>query len=102
MVLAEVVIGREHPGDMCGLSGELIAVAESAYARMALPEYRLWADRSITVRWFSAPGKLLRMDGHGPRCWLLAGGQTVADLEATRAAAPGPWTCAQRTGRNPG
>jgi hypothetical protein len=38
----------------------------------AVPEYRLWADPGITVRWFSAPGKLLRMDGRGPRCRLLA------------------------------
>jgi hypothetical protein len=102
MVLSEVVIGREHLGDMCGLPSELIAVAESAYAQMALPEYRLWADRSIAVRWFSAPGQLLRMDGRGPGCWLLAGGQTPADLEAIRAAVPGPWTRLQRTGRNPG
>jgi len=102
MVLSEVVIGREHLGDMCDLSGGLIAVAESAYARMALPEYRLWADRSITVRWFSAPGKLLRMDGRGPRCWLLAAGQTPADLEAIRADVPGPWTRLQRPGRRCG
>jgi hypothetical protein len=98
MVLNEVVIGRGHLGDMCDLPGGLIAVAESAYTQLALPEYRLWADRGITVRWFSAPGKLLRMDGRGPRGWLLAAGQTLADLDAIRAAIPGPWIRRQRPG----
>ncbi len=97
MVLSEVVIGRGQSGDMCELPGGLIAVAESAYEQMAVPEHRLWADPGITVRWFSAPGKLLRMDGRGPRCRLLAGGQTLADLEAIRAAVPGPWARARRT-----
>jgi hypothetical protein len=87
MVLSEVVIGRGRLGDMCELPAGLITVVESSYEQMAVPQYRLWADRGITVRWFSAPGKLLRMDGRGPYCWLLAGGQTLADLEAIRA----PW-----------
>jgi hypothetical protein len=102
MVLSEVVLVRGQFGDMCELPGELIAVVESAYEQMAVPEYRLWVDRSIAVRWFSAPGKLLRMDGRGPRCWLLAGGQTLADLESIREAIPGPWARVQRTGRKPG
>ena len=45
----------------------------------------------LTVRWFSAPDKLLRMDGRGSRCWLVAGGQALADLESIRATIPGPW-----------
>ena len=102
MVLSEVLLGCEHLGDMCELHEGLISAVESAYAQMAVPEYRLWADRSITVRWFSAPGKLMRMDGRGPRCWLLAGGQTPADLEAIRAAVPGPWARIQWPGREPG
>ena len=97
LVLSEVVIGQGHLGDMCDLPGGLITVAESAYVQLALPEYRLWAGRGITVRWFSAPGKLVRMDGRGP-CWLLAAGQTPADLDAIRAAIRGPWTRLQRLG----
>lgn len=71
MVLSEVLLGCEHLGDMCELHEGLISTVESAYAQMAVPEYRLWADRSITVRWFSAPGKLMRMDGadHAAGCW---------------------------------
>ena len=102
MVLSEVVIGRGQSGDMCELPVELIAAVESGYEQMAVPEYRLWADRGVMVRWFSAPGKLLRLDGRGPRCWLLAAGQTLADLEAIRAAIPAPWARVQRPGRKPG
>jgi hypothetical protein len=87
---------------MCELPEGLISAVESAYAQLAVPEYRLWADRGITVRWFSAPGKLMRMDGRGSRCWLLAGAQTPADLEAIRAAVPGPWARIQWLGREPG
>jgi hypothetical protein len=91
MVLSEVLLGRGQLGDMCELPVELISVVESAYQQMALPEYRLWANPDVTVRWFSAPGKLLRMDGRGPGCWLVAGGETLADLRSIRATVPGPW-----------
>jgi hypothetical protein len=70
-------------------------VVESAYGQLAVPEYPLWCERGLTVRWFSAPGKLLRMDGRGPRCWLFAAGRTLADLESICAAIPGSWTSAE-------
>jgi hypothetical protein len=92
MVLSEVLLGRRHLGDMCALPAELISTVESAYHQLPVPEYLLWDDRGITVRFFSAPGALLRMDGRGPYCWLIAGSQTPADLKAIRAAVPGPWT----------
>jgi len=97
MVLSEVLLGSWKLGNACPLPGELITVAESAYERMALPEYPLWCDRGITVRWFSAPGKLLRMDGRGPYCWLIARGSTMADLESICARIPGPWASSQGT-----
>ena len=82
-----------------GLHAGLITRVESAYDQLAVPEYPSWYDRSITVRWFSAPGKLLRMDGRGPYCWLVAGGQTLTDLESIRAAIPGPWIPVQWPGQ---
>jgi len=91
MALTEVLMGAAKLRNACELPGELITVVESAYEQMAVPEYPLWCDRSITVRWFSAPGKLLRMDGRGPYCWLFAGGRTLADLESICATVPGPW-----------
>jgi hypothetical protein len=41
MVLSEVVLGSGPSGDMCELPGGLIAVVESAYEQMTVPEYRL-------------------------------------------------------------
>jgi len=97
MVLSEVLLGAGKLGNACPLSGELITVVESAYEQMALPEYRLWTSHGVTVRWFSAPGRLLRMDGHGPYCWLFVRGRTPADLDSICAAIPGPWVSAQGT-----
>jgi hypothetical protein len=92
MVLSEVLLGAEFM-DMCELSGvpAAAAAAESAYQQVALPEYPLWCDTVITSRWFAAPGKLLRMDGRGPYCWLIAAGQTRSDLQSICTAIPGPW-----------
>jgi hypothetical protein len=84
-----------------GLHAGLITRVESAYGQLAVPEYRSWGDRGITVRWFSAPGKLLRLDGRGPYCWLIAGCQTPADLEPVRSAIPGPWARVQWPGQEP-
>jgi hypothetical protein len=91
MVLTEVLVGAGKLRNACELPDELIRVVESGYEQLELPEYRPWYDRGSTVRWFSAPGKLLRMDGCGPRCWLFAGGQTLADLESICATISGPW-----------
>ena len=90
MVLTEVLLGSKFM-DMCDLPGELIGAAESAYRQVALPEYPLWAEPAVTIRWFAAPGKLLRMDGRGPYCWLSAAGQTRTDLESIYKTIPGPW-----------
>jgi hypothetical protein len=91
MVLSEVLLGAEFMA-MCNLSEvPAVAAAESAYQRVALPEYPLWYDTAVTGRWFAAPGKLLRMDGRGPSCWLIAAGQTPNDLQSICAAIPGEW-----------
>ena len=95
MVLSEVLLGSWKLGNACELPGELITMVESAYEQVALPEYPLWADRGVTVRWFSAPGKLLRMDGRGPYCWLFVRGRTLADLESICTAIPGRWASPQ-------
>jgi len=101
MVLTEVLLAPGKPGNMCELPAELTTMVESAYEHMALPEYPLWAEPSITVRWFSAPGKLLRMDGRGPYCWLSVRGRTLADLESICATIPGPWCLAEGTSPEP-
>jgi hypothetical protein len=101
MVLSEVLLGRKHLGDMCALPAELITTVEAVYDQLPVAEYPLWGDRNITVRYFSAPGTLLRMDGRGPYCWLITGCQTTTALEATRAAIPAPWTAMHWPGKEP-
>lgn len=91
MVLSEVLLGAGFMA-MCDVSGvPAAAAAESLYQRVALPEYPLWCDTAITSRWFAAPGKLLRIDGRGPYCWLVAAAQTHNDLKSICAAIPGDW-----------
>ena len=91
MVLSEVLLGTRFMA-MCDASGApAAAAAESLYPRVALPEYPLWCDTAVTSRWFAAPGKLLRIDGRGPYCWLVAAGQTHDDLTSICAAVPGDW-----------
>jgi hypothetical protein len=36
------------------------------------------------------------MEGCASGCWLVAGGQTLADLESVRSAIPAPWNPVQR------
>lgn len=95
MVLSEVLLGHLRLGDVWDLTAWLTTMIESAYEQLAVPEYPAWYGRGITVRWFSAPGKLLRMDGRGPRGTLVAGGKTPADLEYLRATIPGAWNSVQ-------
>jgi hypothetical protein len=91
MVLSESLLGAEFMA-MCDLSGlPVAAAAESTYQRVALPEFPLWYDTAVTSRWFAAPGKLLRMDGRGGSCWLVAAGQTDSDLESICTAIPAEW-----------
>lgn len=99
MVLSEVLLGTEFMA-MCDLSGvPAAAAAESAYKLVALPEYPLWYDTAAASRWFAAPGKLLRMDGRGSSCWLVAAGQTHNDLKSICTAIPGEWQGAQLSAR---
>lgn len=99
MVLSEVLLGTEFMA-MCDLSeAPAAAAAQSLYPRVALPEYPLWYDTSVTSRWFAAPGKLLRIDGQGPYCWLVAAGQTHNDLKSICAAILGDWQTALLSAR---
>jgi hypothetical protein len=91
MVLSEVLLGATFMA-MCDLSETPAAAdAQSLYSRVALPEYPQWYDTAVTSRWFAAPGKLLRIDGQGPYCWLVAAGQTHDDLQSICTAIPGDW-----------
>jgi hypothetical protein len=58
------------------------------FARLAIPDYPLWALPGGSVRWFFGPGVLL-CDFAGTWLWVRA--RTTAGLDAVRAAVPGEW-----------
>ncbi|MFE1292202.1 hypothetical protein [Streptomyces sp. NPDC058751] len=43
------------------------------------------------VRWYAAPGRLLRGDGLQDHCWVHARGHAVADLEIIHTDLPASW-----------
>jgi hypothetical protein len=99
MALNQVLPGAEFT-DVCDLPGMPAAAAESACRPAALGEYPLWCGTALAGRWFAAPGKLLRMDGRGPYCWLIAAGQARTGLQSIRTAIPGRWQPVPHQDRN--
>ena len=64
----------------------------TAYDRVPFPDHVNWASAdAVPIHWYSAPGKLLRLDG-GSEPWLLVRGRTYAELTELCAEIPGEWT----------
>jgi hypothetical protein len=98
MVLTETVLGGDLLDNACELSSELLALVTGRYQRLHFPDYPMWADpTSSPIRWYAAPGQLLRVDGTTSGSWLLARGQTDDDLRAICRTIPGDWTQYQGT-----
>ncbi|NWF29455.1 SMI1/KNR4 family protein [Streptomyces sp. PKU-EA00015] len=94
LVLTETLLASAHRYDACELPDDLLPVLEAEYRRVDLPDHPLWtgADES-PLRWYAAPGRVLRRDGLANHSWVHAGGQTAAHLGLIRAQLPGPWVC---------
>lgn len=92
MVLTEVLFGSEYLENAAELPAELISVVEANYQRVNFPEYPMWSEPAEPVRWFSAPGQLLRLDGAGEWAWLFVRGRTADDLRRIYRLVPGDWT----------
>ncbi|MFF8841417.1 SMI1/KNR4 family protein [Streptomyces sp. NPDC015127] len=94
LVLSETLPASGHRYDACELPDELLPVLEAGYARVDLPDHPMWASADDSpLRWYAAPGRVLRRDGLGNHSWVHAGGQTAEHLAALRAELPGPWVC---------
>jgi hypothetical protein len=94
LVLSESLFGAEADSlyDACELPDALLPSLRHRYARVDLPDHPLWAKADDSpVRWYAAPGRLVRRDGIEDRSWIHARGRTAADLETIRAELPGPW-----------
>ncbi|MFF4565657.1 hypothetical protein [Streptomyces sp. NPDC001435] len=94
MVLSESLFGDDTLYDACELPDALVPRLHARYARVELPDHAMWAsEEGSPVRWYAAPGRLLRRDGLQDHCWVHARGCVVGDLEVIRADLPGSWVC---------
>lgn len=93
LVLSETLLGSGgRLYNACELPASLIRELPSRFAPVEFPEYPMWTGKEESpVCWFSAPGKLLRLDGLSDHSWLHVRGSTFADLESLCAAFPGHW-----------
>lgn len=94
LVLSEALFGGGgRLYNACELPADLFGAGPEHFQRVQLPDYPMWTGpEEFPVRWFSAPGKLLRQDGSGVGSWLHVRGRTRADLDAICAAVPGQWS----------
>jgi hypothetical protein len=89
MVLSESLFaGALDLGDNRALDPAAAALLEQRFARLAIPDYPLWAQPGGLVRWFAGPDVILRDDGG---IWLWVRARTAAALKVVRAALPGEW-----------
>ncbi|WMX48032.1 SMI1/KNR4 family protein [Streptomyces roseicoloratus] len=94
LVLSETLLRGDPLYNACELPAQLSRGLPGLYTHVDLPDYPMWTGAEESpVRWFSAPGKLLRLDGQGDHSWLHVRGRTAADLESIYATVPGQWTC---------
>ncbi|WP_262060877.1 SMI1/KNR4 family protein [Streptomyces sp. STR69] len=92
LVLSESLLGAGSLYDACELPDGLLPDLRARYTRVDLPDHPLWASAACSpLRWYAAPGRLLRRDGVFDHSWVHARGRTAADLETIRADLPGPW-----------
>jgi cell wall assembly regulator SMI1 len=94
LVLSESLFSADSCYDACELPDALLPSLHARYARVELPDHPMWASKDDSaVRWYAAPGQLVRRDGLQDQSWIHARGRTTADLEAIREDLPGPWVC---------
>ncbi|WP_431965204.1 SMI1/KNR4 family protein [Actinacidiphila sp. bgisy160] len=92
LVLSESLLGVGSLYDACELPETLLPDLEAHYTRVDLPDHPMWAGAEDSpLRWYAAPGRLLRRDGVLDHCWLHARGRTAADLERIRGDLPARW-----------
>ncbi|MFD9397083.1 SMI1/KNR4 family protein [Streptomyces sp. NPDC060000] len=93
LVLSESLFGADLY-NACELPDALVPDLHARFARVGLPDYPMWASEADSpVRWYAAPGRLVRRDGLGNHSWIHAHASTAADLAAIREELPGPWVC---------
>jgi hypothetical protein len=92
LVLSESLFGTDNRYDACELPDASVPNLHARYARVDLPDLPMWASEDDSpVRWYAAPGRLVRRDGLRDQSWIHARGHTISALETIREELPGPW-----------
>ncbi|GAA2260403.1 MULTISPECIES: SMI1/KNR4 family protein [Kitasatospora] len=92
LVLSEALFAPGRFYNACELPTDLIEELPRRFTRVALPDYPLWTGPGESpVRWYSAPGALLRLDGVTAFSWLHVVCRTPPDLEALEETLPARW-----------
>ena len=95
LVLSESMFagdGSDALYDACELPDALLPTLQQRYTAVDLPDHPMWASADDSpLRWYAAPGRLLRHDGTQDHSWLHARGHTASDLEAIRNDLPAAW-----------
>ncbi|MEU0990641.1 SMI1/KNR4 family protein [Streptomyces sp. NPDC005953] len=98
LVLSESLFSDGPLYNACELPAEVVSQIPQLFQRIRLPDYPMWTgDDESPVRWFSAPGLLLRQDGLAADSRLHVRGKTLAHLSAAHVAVPGRWAQWQGT-----
>lgn len=94
LVLSETTLGGGRElRDMCEVSSDELPNILTGYSRLELPDYPNpgWAEY-MPIRWYSAPGRLLRVDAETESfAWLVARGRRRHDLKAMVREIRGRW-----------
>ncbi|MFI1097786.1 SMI1/KNR4 family protein [Streptomyces sp. NPDC020917] len=92
LVLSETLLSPGPHYDACELPEALLPRLHDRYAPVPLPDHPMWAGADNSpLRWYSAPGLLIRRDGDLDLAWLHARGRTAHDLRTIRADLPTAW-----------
>ncbi|MEU1088243.1 SMI1/KNR4 family protein [Streptomyces sp. NPDC005892] len=94
LALSESLFGADDHRlyDACELPDASLLRLHERYARVELPDHPMWASGDDSpVRWYAAPGRLVRRDGPYDHSWIHVRGRTAADLDTVRRDLPGPW-----------
>ncbi|WP_433788444.1 hypothetical protein [Actinoplanes sp. CA-252034] len=90
--IALTTVVQEHDFELCNaaeLPPEVAGPALAVFDRLPLPDLPMWIDvEESPVRWYSAPGRLLRTHGDDG-VWLWVSAQSAAALDDLYAAMPG-------------
>jgi hypothetical protein len=90
--IALTTVVQEHDFELCNaaeLPADAVEPTLAPFDRVPLPDLPMWIDvEESPVRWYSAPGQLLRAHGEGG-VWVWVSAQSGTALDALYTAMPG-------------